>query len=371
VRLLYIADSRSVHTTRWVGFFARRGHVVGLVDHRPPTSDAHVEAYYPLQSRAPLGTRLLSNVLEVRRAVREFRPDVLHAHYINEAGWLGLASGFRPFVLTAWGSDVYVAPRKSLLARILNPRVARRADFVTADSDDQVALLRHFGVSIDRSETIGWGVDLEAFSERRRSAGRRLLGLDDERPVVFSPRRLLPNSNIEVIVDAFARLRDRRQGAVLVLKAFPDDRAELRTKVAAQIAALGLGDAVRRVEDVSEEELPLLYAAADVTVSVCSSDGTAVSILEAMASGSVVIAGSLPSTKEWIENGATGLLVAPRQPEELAAALERLLTQPALCAQLRREARRRVEARADRVRLLKRMESVYEALLTQRRKGEP
>ena len=113
------------------------------------------------------------------------------------------------------------------------------------------------------------------------------------------------------------------------------------------------------IGEIPEGELPELYSAADITVSVCSSDGTPVSVLEAMASGSAVVAGDLPSLREWIRDGETGLLVPVGNVEALAARLLRLVGDVSLRRKLGELAREVVEERADRTKELAEMEQVY------------
>lgn len=345
---------------RWVRFFADRGHEVALVSTRPPSSELKVHVYHPLSASASVqGTRILWNILELRRFLREFKPDILHAHYINEAGWLCALSGFRPFVLTAWGSDIYVAPRTSLVARVLSPFAVRRADCVTADSRDQIAELRRMGAAAHKARVVGWGVNIEKFSGRSNGQWRAKHGIAEDRTVILSPRRWIRNSNIPMIVDAFGRVREQRDDVLLILKNVENSPGGVREEIESRIRESGNGSATLVIGEIPEGELPELYSAADITVSVCSSDGTPVSVLEAMASRSAVVAGDLPSLREWIRDGETGLLVPVGNVEALAARLLRLVGDVSLRRKLGELAREVVEERADHTKELAEMEQVY------------
>jgi len=364
LRLFFVADAASVHTVRWMRFFSERGHEVAVASARPPASDVHVDAYCQLSTVAQLpATRILHNVLELRRFLRSFRPQVLHAHYINESGWLGALSGFRPFVLTAWGSDVYVAPRRSLLARVMSPWAVRRADYVTADSQDQIEMLRRMGAAPRASSVVGWGVDIREFSGRSGKGWRAAHGIRNDQTVILSPRRWVENSNIPVILDAFAFVRRWCSDAVLVLKDLPGSSADLRQQILSRVQRLGIAGATVRVDEIPEGERPEMYAASDITVSVCSSDGTPASVLEAMAGRSAVVAGDLPSLREWVRDGETGLLVPVGDREMLGEQLLRLVRSRALREGLADAAYEMVESRADRGRNLTRMERIYHSLV--------
>jgi L-malate glycosyltransferase len=370
LRLCFVGDAASVHTVRWIRFFSERGHVIAIASARQPESGFHVDAYCRLSNAAPLpGTRILRNVLELRRFLRSFNPHLLHAHYINESGWLGAFSGFHPFVLTAWGSDVYVAPRRSFLARILNPWAVRRADYVTADSQDQVEILRQMGSPTRATAMVGWGADVRNFSGRSGRAWRAAHGIQDEQTVILSPRKWIENSNILVILDAFASVRRRCPNAVLILKDLPGSSQGLRDKILSKVQLLGISDTTLVVGEIPEGELPELYAASDITVSVCSSDGTPVSVLEAMASRSAVIAGDLPSLREWVRDGETGVLVPLGNAEMLGKQLVRLVESRALRERLTEAAQEMVKTRADRHHTLRGMELVYHRLAASRIAG--
>src|SRR5262249_21842004 len=127
------------------------------------------------------------------------------------------------------------------------------------------------------------------FSGRSGKSWRARHGISNDQVAILSPRQWIPNSNIPLIIEAFAQVRRHRANVVLILKHRENTPAVLREQIEAQIRASGTSDAIVHVGDVQEMELPDLYAASDITVSVCSSDGTPVSLLEAMAGHSAVV----------------------------------------------------------------------------------
>jgi glycosyltransferase involved in cell wall biosynthesis len=213
---------------------------------------------------------------------------------------------------------------------------------------------------------VGWGADVRSFSGRSGRAWRAAHGIQDEQAVILSPRRWVENSNILVILDAFAFVRRRCPNAVLILKDVPGSSVSLREQILSQVRLLGISDTTLIVGEIPEDELPELYAASDITVSVCSSDGTPVSVLEAMAGRSAVIAGDLPSLREWVRDGETGVLVPVGNHETLGKQLVRLVESAALRQRLTEAAHEMVRTRADRFRTLEGMELVYYRLATNR-----
>jgi glycosyltransferase involved in cell wall biosynthesis len=354
VRICYIGDPRSVHTQRWVRWFADR-HEVSLISTVADSALADLELGVLPAGGLP-GTRLVRAVREVRRLLTRGEPDVVHAHYINEAGWLAAASGRRPVVLTAWGSDVYRAPTESRLARRLNPWAVRSADWVTCDSEDQARRLRKWTGRGQRVSVIGWGVDRTQFNSSVDGlAMRRKLDVPMDALVVLSPRQWLSNSNIDAVVAAHARL----PGDVwLVLKRIPRFEDGSGTLIEEAIAASPSRERIRVIGEIDAGELAPLYAASDAVVSLCETDGTPVSVLEAMAMGRPIVALRSASLGEWLSPPG-GRFVDDLDPDGVAAALAAALTPGDVRVRAAAQNVAIVAERADRAAEMGRMDRIY------------
>ena len=107
--------------------------------------------------------------------------------------------------------------------------------------------------------------------------------------------------------------------------------------------ALGLVDDVHFVGQLPHERLADLYRSADICVSVPTSDGTSVALLEVMSTGRPVIASDIPANREWVADGDCGLLVPPGDVSALADGLVRLISSPDERESFGSAARARVE----------------------------
>ena len=358
MRLCFIGDPRSIHTQRWVRWFAADHDVILIATNVDDALGEFRVCTLPTTS-ARRGTRLLSSVRTVRRVLAAQRPDIVHAHFINEAGWFAAASRWRPSIITAWGSDLYRAPAESRLAQRLNPWAVRSADRVTCDSVDQARLLRSWGVEHERVSVIGWGVDRREFHPDVDGRPLRArLDIPSEAPVVLSPRQWLGNSNIEAVVAAHARLA---ADVYLLLKRQPRFEGEGGRSVHTAIEASPARDRIRILEEIPAEELPTLYAAADAVVSLCVTDGTPVSVLEAMALGRPVVALDNPSIAEWVSDPG-GRLVSSPDAEQVADAIKSFLAAPAARERAAAHNLAVVAQRADRATEMTRMAGIYEQL---------
>jgi glycosyltransferase involved in cell wall biosynthesis len=365
LRLAFLADPNSVHTRRWLAYFAERGHEVVLLDAyaasiRPGLHDgvivhryaAHgpwrIPFFSSLQGRGPL-----------RRALAELRPQVLHAHYLTGYGWQARLSGFHPYVVSPWGSDLFVTTRTSRRARWWARATLGAADLVTVVSEQMREAAIRAGASADRIEMVQFGVDTQRFAPGPGEDGlAEGLGIPSGR-LIFSSRALRPIYRQEVVIDAFARLPS---DTVLVLTARNAEAGYL-TALREQVERLGLGDRVRFLDDVPDADLPHLLRLAAVVVSVPASDGFPVSVLEAMASGTLVVATDLPPIRPVLGPLAGELLVPVGDSRALAGALRNALEmEPAPRAALAASLRDYTVRVADYAANMGRMEAHYRRL---------
>lgn len=345
LRLLYVGPLNSPHLEDLAIAMRQRGHVVhaggetwggglqpsSLPEHGVPTSE--------VQGRG---------ILWLRRLIATFRPDVVHAHWMPFAALAALA-GARPLVATAWGSDVYSASFKH---RLLIRLALRRSSLAMTDSTDLMTQLRRLGPSSLRTMVVNWGVDLDLFappSDERRAELKAAFGIGPG-PVLLSPRGLKSLYSPGVIVEAFGHVRAAIPNAQLVLK---------HGGVAADVKP-EWADApgVKVIGRIGYREMADLFRAADVTVSIPTTDSSPRSVWEAMASGSAVVLSDLTWVHELIENERDALVVPP-EVHPVAKALERLIRDEALRRRMVAAARDLVEKHRDRETELARTERCY------------
>ncbi|MCB0879350.1 MAG: glycosyltransferase, partial [Thermoleophilia bacterium] len=218
MRIAYLAWHGSVHTRRWAGWFAERGHEVHVVtcggaDARDRDADGNP---LPLRYQVhELGTPRFGKLgyflrmRAARRAIRRIDPEVLHAHWLTSYGLLALACdrSALPLVVTAHGDDVLIAPRNPLLKRIVR-RVLRAAKLVTVPGDPmREAVLDLLGDSPPPEAgiaTFQYGVE----SARLAAAGRRArAAVEPGGPLrIVSARAMLDLYRIDALLDAVALL---------------------------------------------------------------------------------------------------------------------------------------------------------------------
>lgn len=313
-----------------------------------------------------LGARNLRDFGAFRRLLallRTERIEVVHAHLAYASIWGCLAGALArvPVVVT-----FHVAPStdppwsREGLRRILRIRLvntfARHA--VTVSKAVGEAWIRE-GLDRDKVEVIHNGVALEPLpGDRSPRMGLDLaqeLGIDPDRRIVLTVSVLRPGKGIPDLLSAVARLVADGGNVALLLAGDGPLREELERWIVAEqledhIYLLGF----RR--DVSS-----LLAMADVFALPSRWDALPTALLEAMAAGLPVVATRTGGIPEIVEEGVSGLLVPPGDPARLAAALDRILTEPLLARRLGDGARDRVRRDFSRDRWCERLSALYEA----------
>ncbi|GAB4536613.1 MAG: glycosyltransferase [Anaerolineae bacterium] len=320
-RIAYFADASNIHTRRWVSHFARQGYEAHVFSFRPgeiPGATVHFIDAGPVQAEGGNWHYLL-HLPTLRRELRCLQPVLLHAHYLTSYGLLGALSGYRPLFLTAWGSDVLVAPRRSLAYRILLHFTLARADLVTSDAEVMSREIMHYGLPADRLLTVPLGVDRRLFHIEGRdwpACGRQLI----------STRYLVPNTNLGTVLAALGQARHRVTDLRLDVVGDGPEWPHLE----AMARHLEVDGIVRWRGEIEHDHLPALLREADLYVALTLSDSTSVSLLEAMACGVFPIVSDLPANREWIEPGVNGLLVPSHDKQILADAIYHIAYDPTL-----------------------------------------
>jgi phosphatidylinositol alpha-mannosyltransferase len=282
----------------------------------------------------------------LRRLVEVFEPAVVHVHepFAPSTSMLATFASTAPVVATFHA----YAERSRLmeLARPVLRTVFRRIAAPLAVSEAAAAYLSRAVPA--EVEIVPNGVDVSRFAD----PGSPPEGLPDGRRLLWV-HRLDPQKGFPVALRAFARLAGELEDVHLVVVGDGRDRD-----------AVGLlPEAVRRrvvmLGAVAHEDLPRYHAAAHAFVaSATGQESFGIALVEAMAAGLPVVATDIPGYREVVRDGVEGLLVPPNDPNGLAGALRRVLTDRELAAGLSAAGRERAAAYAWDV-VAPRVEAVY------------
>ena len=333
LRLLGIGDGRSIIFLRWAWRLAERGHEVHIasdrISDRPGELDritAHDVRELGLATRVR-GVRRFVWGVALRRLARRLQVDLVHAHYLLPYGWWAAWADVHPLVMSPWNTDIFTYGRERARGRKLVRRAIAAGDEFVVSSIANAEETVRLGAAPERVHRIVWYVDPRPFGpERRRPGLAARLGWPPDSVVVLSLRNYRPNTNLDVLLRAFARAQREVPRARLVLAA---RGGWTRAETDALVGELGLRDLVVQTF-AAPDELPELCASADVGVSLASTDATPASMIESMASGLPMLMGDAVTIDEWITQGEGGEVVPCRSEDAVTEALLRLLRDPDL-----------------------------------------
>ncbi|MCS6912251.1 MAG: glycosyltransferase family 4 protein [Myxococcales bacterium] len=253
------------------------------------------------------------------------RVDVLLAAWAYPDGCAAVMLGRLldlPVVVKLHGSDINVLGQRTgprQLMQLLLPRASR----VVAVSDALRDRAAELGVAPERIDVVRNGVDAALFRPLDQAEARRQLGLAS-RPTVVCVSRLERAKGVLDLLEAFALLRRQRPDVQLLLVG----SGEAEHACSERSAAEDLRGSVVLAGAVPLEQVPLYMGAADVVVMPSWAEGLPNTVLEAQACGRPVVATDVGGVSEVVNRPELGVLVPPRQPAALAAALAATLARP-------------------------------------------
>jgi glycosyltransferase involved in cell wall biosynthesis len=360
MRILFVAMINSVHTARWVSQLAGTKWDIHLfpVDETPLHPDLRDVTVHPLFEKRPLkrddgirqtglwwpfrrGTTRIAKTLEqlwpgftsrsarLARVIERLKPDIVHSLEIQHAGYLTMEARERlgdclpPWIVTNWGSDIYLFGRLSGHAEKIRS-VLSACDYYSCECRRDVELARSFGFKGELLPVLpnsgGYRLDrVRSFRQDGPTSARRLIVLKGYQG--WAGRALVGLRAIELCADALKGYR------VAIYLAGPD------VALAAELLAQSTGIPIEIVPECSHETMLRLHGRARVSIGLSISDAISTSVLEAMVMGAFPIQSNTSCAGEWFQDGKTGLLVPPEDPAAVAEALRRAVNDDALIDQ--------------------------------------
>jgi glycosyltransferase involved in cell wall biosynthesis len=319
MKLCYLADGKSIHTRRWLEWFASHGHEVVLLTDSPGEGWDKIGVTQHLIGKKEANKLIhyLYCVKDIKKFIHYWQPDILHGHFISGYGFWAHLSEFHPYILTAWGSDIYIIPHQKAISRLLTIQALKKADLVTADSLNLIEEIKHLQPECNQIELIRFGVDTALFKPAEDKISLRdKLGWESA-TIFITNRRLEPLYQVDKIVNSFIEAARINPSIQLIILHTGSEETHLKEMV----QQANMGHAIQFRGEITHQELPQYLAAADFYISYPKSDSTSASLLEAMAAGLPIITSELPSNQEWLQQGVNGWLVPLDRPDLLTQSL--------------------------------------------------
>lgn len=357
MRILIVAFSDSIHTARWINQLVDQDwdiHLFSSIDGSPVRPEmAGVVVHRSVYARQkglgktvrlkglPVGSELVARAVvkllekccpdyrarQLARLIDRLKPDVIHSLEIQHAGYLTLDAlrlvrhTSPRWIVTNWGNDIYLFGRLAAHKERIR-EVLKKCEYYSCECRRDVDLARDFGFQgtvLPVSPNTG-GFDLVELQSLR------MPGPSSQRKLIMVKGYSGWAGRAFVALRALERCAELLSGYEICVYSASEDVA-----IAAELLAESTGAKVTMVPPgTPHQEMLRLHGKARVSIGLSISDGVSTAFLEALAMGSFPVQSWTASADEWIEDGITGLLVPPEDPDVVERALRRALTDDGL-----------------------------------------
>jgi len=296
-KLVILADS-CIHTKAWISFLKQKfevhlitfGHEIidEIKTYRIPIDNINIDGG---------NYKYLFQIFQIKKILNKIKPDLINAHYLTSYGLLAaLLKGNTPLILSLHGSDILVTAERNQLYRLAARYTLAKSNHIFSVSNYMTEHLKRFITVSNNVTTVQYGVDVN-----------KIHGHSDDTKIFdfISTRNIIKNSNINIIIDAFERyvhnVDSKSRLAILA-------SGNLFESYKNVIAEKNLQNNIFMPGKVANDELIGYLNQAKVFISLTTSDGAPLSLLEAMAAGTVPIVSNINANSEWIQNGINGFI---------------------------------------------------------------
>lgn len=367
MKVLLLSDAYSIHTVKWVKSLSKKGIKIAVFslnfnenEVNPYQNDINIKVYYCADKNATKrssGFSKLSYLFALpalKKAISEFKPDIVHAHYASSYGLLGALSGFHPYIISVWGSDVFDFPNISFLHKAVINYNLSQADRILSTS--KVMAVETNKYTNKKVIVTPFGIDLDKFKYLKVNS------LFDKNDIVIGTIKTLEEKyGIEYLIKAFAIVKNKYKTLPLKLLIVGD--GSLSDNLKKLVHDLNLEDETVFTGKIAHELVPVYDNMLSVSVSVSNSESFGVAIIEASACGKPVVVSDVGGLPEVVENGVTGIVVPPRNPEKTAEAIEKLILDEKLRKKMGEAGRKRVAKFYDWDKNVEQMLEIYKGMI--------
>jgi glycosyltransferase involved in cell wall biosynthesis len=364
IKILLLSDTYSEHTEKWALGLASQGLEIGLFSFNKSSypwykNTKNITLLYEAEKKLDADNTFnklsyFKFVKLLKVAIKKFNPDVLHAHYATSYGLIGSLSGFHPFVISAWGTDVMKFPQKNFINKSILKYNLQKADIICATSNT----IKEYLIPVTNKEinVIPFGVDTSVFCKKEVNS------LFEKNSFVIGCIKALESLyNIDVLIKSFSvlKLKYKEKSLKLIIIGVGSQEHNLKQLV----QKLNLTDDVVFTGRISFSDVSNYFNMIDVLANLSDYESFGVSVIEAMACEKPVIATNTGGLKEIIENDNFGSLVEIGNVEQTTNEIEKYLLDSDLKHKIGTAARNKIIQKYNWNNNIKQMIDVYSDLI--------
>lgn len=362
-RILLLADINSSHIHKWAGGLSEAGFKIGVFSitrdmtgwlKKFPSIQLYCKKNIKpgvFHASEFMKIQFITLLPEVKRAIKDFKPDIVHAHYATSYGLLGALSGFKPLFISLWGSDVYQFPEKSLFHAALLRFNLSRAERIFSIGYIMAEQIRKY--TKGEVEVIHWGIDPDIFRPMS------VQGLFEKNCIVIGTvKKLEKIYGIDFLIKAFGIIKQKLPSTKLKLLLVGDGTQ--RNNLENLVAELGLKQDVVFTGAIPNEKVSVYHNMFNIAVYLSNAESFGVSVIESSACGKPVVVSRVGGLPEVVEDGITGIIVPSQDSGAAAVAIIKLISDEAYAKKLGENGRQRVLRLYDWSKSLEKMAKAYQ-----------
>ena len=360
MKIILIGNGKSEHIIKWANELKIRNNEVYLV---------HLKGDAPLINHLVKGINVISlkygkphgyflNKSSLMKIIQNISPDIVNAHYCSGYGTLARISKIHPLVISVWGSDVYLFPKKSFIHKKILIRNLKFCDCITSTSQNMIEEIdKYLSVKDKCWKIVPFGIDLDLFKYRRikffESGEIRIVNIKSLKKIY----------GLDYLIKAFKILIQKltKIDASFASRTLLDiygDGLEFDSLIKLR-NSLGLQKQISFKGKVSNKFVPEILSKSTIFCATSINESFGVSLLEAMSVGIPVVATNVPGFQEIITHKKNGFIVESRNPENIANGLLEVLMNKGLRETIIKNAHQLVVEKYDLKRNVMEMIDVY------------
>lgn len=346
IRVLLLSDSDSPHTLRWAKSLLNSGIDIGIFSIHTPNKELYndtpeiklfsINTPRHIQSKTETSIsklKYLNAVKEIKKVIKSFQPNIVHAHYASSYGLLGALTGFHPFLISVWGSDIFGFPNYSFIHKNVLKYSLNKSDRIFSTSRIMKTETAKF--TDKEIVVIPFGIDTERFIPK--SVNRIF---NNEEIVIGTIKTLEERYGIKYLIGAFSqvsRLLPEKKINLLIV-----GHGTLRGFLENLTKTHGVFDKTVFAGYINHDSIQEYHNMIDIFCAVSLSESFGVSVLESSACSKPVIVSNVGGLPEVVDDEKTGFIVESKNVEQIVDAMLKLINSPDLRFEMGKKGREKV-----------------------------
>jgi glycosyltransferase involved in cell wall biosynthesis len=355
--ILIIANGNSSHTVKWIkGLESNNQYQIilyslSMVPKEIYSECENVKVFAVKWSYGSTLVRvfqIISAYINLLKLIKKFNPEVVHSHYATSCGLLGYLANPKRFLISIWGSDVYIFPKKSALHKLVLEKILNRANLILSTSRDMAKVASQY--TKKEIKVIPFGIDINHFKKLE-------INKDEKVITIGILKSLEAVYGIDDLVNAFAIIKSKYSDGKFKLLIVGSGSQEKKLKqLCMDLKIFKDTEFSGYIEQVN---IPKYHNMLDIAVFPSRSESFGVSALEASACEIAVIASNVGGFPEVVIDNKTGYLIEVKSVDQLVEKLSYLIENSETRNQMGKEGRKYVEENYVLNNCLNQMNEVY------------